>query len=109
MATARRLMLTGARFKGIEAKAMGLADYVAADIAGLDEIEAAVRKSVLRCAPGANGRTKDILRQIGELPMEALMDFAADRFADCMLDEEGREGIASFTEKRKPVWAEQSA
>ena len=27
-------------------------------------------------------------------------------FARCMMSEEGREGVASFIEKRKPNWAE---
>ena len=39
---------------------MGLADYVVDDAAGLDAIEADIRKQVLRCAPGANAVTKEI-------------------------------------------------
>ncbi len=35
------------------------------------------------------------------------MSFAGDKFADCMLGEEGQEGIASFIEKRRPYWADQ--
>jgi isohexenylglutaconyl-CoA hydratase len=30
--------------------------------------------------------------------------FAAERFARCMLSDEGREGVAAFIEKRKPNW-----
>jgi isohexenylglutaconyl-CoA hydratase len=102
---ARRLMLTGARFTGEDAARLGLADHVAADAAGLEEIEASIRKDVIRCAPGANAATKEILLATARLDPDAMMDFAAEKFADCMLSDEGREGIASFVEKRKPKWA----
>ena len=31
---------------------------------------------------------------------------AAESFADAMLSDEGREGVTSFAQKRKPNWAE---
>lgn len=106
LTTARRLMLTGARFTGAGAKDIGLADYVVDDAEGLNTMEAEIRKDVLRCAPGANAVTKEIVLAALRLDHEAMMDFAADRFARCMMSEEGREGIASFVEKRKPKWAQ---
>jgi isohexenylglutaconyl-CoA hydratase len=56
----RRLMLTAARFNGSEALQLGLADYVAADVTALADIEAGIRKQVRRCAPVANAVTKEI-------------------------------------------------
>ena len=106
LTAARRLMLTGARFTGAEAKALGLADFVVENAIALDPTEAAIRKDVMRCAPGANAVTKEILLAISRLDHEAMIDFAADGFAQCMIGDEGREGIASFVEKRKPKWAE---
>ena len=106
VAMARRLMLTAQRFTGAEAKDYGLADFVAEDEAGFDAFEADIRKNVMRCAPGANAITKEILLAMPVLPPEEMMDFAADGFARCMMSDEGREGIASFVEKRKPSWAE---
>jgi isohexenylglutaconyl-CoA hydratase len=103
--TARRLMLTAARFNGVEARDFGLADYVAVDLSALEEIEATIRRQVRRCAPGANAVTKEILFASRKLDGEAMRDFAAARFADCMLGVEGREGVAAFMEKRKPAWA----
>ena len=105
LTAARRLMLTGARFDGAEAGRLGLADFVADDAAGLDAIEADIRASVRRCAPGANAVTKEIVLKAPDLPRDDMVAFAAERFADCMLGDEARDGIGAFLEKRKPTWA----
>lgn len=106
LTAARRLMLTGARFDGAEAERLGLADFVADDAAGLKTFEADIRRNVRRCAPGANAVTKDIVLKAPHLPRDEMVGFAADRFADCMLGDEAREGVGAFLEKRKPSWAE---
>ncbi|MEY8838292.1 enoyl-CoA hydratase/isomerase family protein [Cribrihabitans sp. XS_ASV171] len=105
MTQARRIMLTGARFKGDEAGKVGIANAVVEDAEELSVFETDIRKAVLRCAPGANAVTKKILLAVGSLDAESMLDFAGDRFAHCLLSEEGREGVASFLEKRKPAWA----
>ena len=105
---ARRLMVTASRFDGEEAYRLGLADFVVDDAAGLDQIEADMKKQVRRCAPGANAVTKAIVLATRHLNREQQLDFAAKGFAECMLSDEGREGVASFIEKRKPIWAEQT-
>lgn len=102
--TARRLMLSAARFDGAEAQRIGLADYVAEDVAGLDAVEAELRKGVKRCAPGANAATKDILMKTRTLSGAEMRAYAGRGFAKAMLSDEGREGVASFLEKRKPRW-----
>lgn len=104
---ARRLMLTGARFTGDQAEQYRLADYVVENGAGLDQIQSDIQKSVMRCAPGANAVTKEIVLAAPHLDAEAMRDVAANGFARCMLSDEGREGIAAFIGKRKPSWAEQ--
>lgn len=103
--TARRIMLTGARFTGIEAKDYGLLDEVAADVAGLEEMEAKIKRGVLKCGPGAIAATKHLILSSRDKSGEAMMDHAADVFAACMLSSEGKEGISSFVEKRKPNWS----
>ena len=105
---ARRLMVTASRFDGEEAHRLGLADFVVDDAAGLEQIEADMKKQVRRCAPVANAVTKAIVLATRHLNREEQLDFAAKGFAECMLSDEGREGVASFIEKRKPIWAEQS-
>jgi len=107
LATARRLMLTAARFDGVKAAQIGLVDHLADNPAALDEIEAEIKRDVRRCAPQANAVTKGILLAIDRLSREQMRAYAAKEFARCLAGSEGREGIAAFLEKRKPAWAEE--
>ena len=104
--TARRLMLTAAAFDGAQAVALGLADEAVGDDAAMDAAIAAVRKQDLKCAPGAVAGTKALVLALPNLDRDGQKRMAAENFADRMLSEEGREGVASFIEKRKPRWAE---
>ncbi len=106
MTVARRLMLTAARFTGAEAGDLGLADFVAKDVADMERIEGDIRKQVMKCAPGANAVTKEIVLAAPKLERDAMLDMAAKGFATCMLGDEGKEGVAAFLEKRKPNWAQ---
>ena len=102
---ARRIMLTGARFTGGKAQSYGLVDELAADVAGLEAIEAELRRGVLKCGPSAIAATKHLILSSRDKSGEAMMDHAANVFAECMLSREGKEGISSFVEKRKPNWS----
>jgi isohexenylglutaconyl-CoA hydratase len=104
---ARRLMLTGARFKGEEAVQLGIGHILAEDAADLDSKCAEVLEQIALCAPGANAVTKSIVFETTRRPRPEALDFAARGFASCMLSEEGREGVSAFVEKRKPAWARQ--
>jgi len=104
-ATGRRLMLTAARFDGAEALELGFADFIADDVAGLDAIEMQLRKQVLSAAPGAIAGTKELLGQIAGKPRAEVIELAAQNFADRMVSDESKEGIASFFEKRRPSWS----
>ncbi len=103
-ATARRLMLTAARFDAREAAAFGFADQVVEGVDALNAAELAIRKRVLGCAPGAVADLKALLRALPGLDRSGEIQAAAENFADRMLSDEGREGVASFLEKRKPNW-----
>ena len=103
--TARRIMLTGARFTGSKAQDYGLVDEISVDVAGLEEIEAKIKRGIMRCGPGAIAATKHLILSSRDKSGEAMMDHAADIFAACMLSDEGIEGISSFVEKRKPNWS----
>ena len=103
-ATGRRLMLTAARVDGSQAHELGFADFIADDVAGLEAIEIQLRKQVLGAAPGAVAATKQLLGQIAGQPREEVTRLAAENFADRMVSDEAKEGVASFFEKRKPNW-----
>ena len=105
LSTARRIMLTGARFTGVEAKTYGLLDETAKDVAGLEDIETSIKRGVLKCGPGAIAATKHLILSSRDKSGPEMMDHAADVFAACMLSDEGKEGISSFVEKRKPNWS----
>jgi isohexenylglutaconyl-CoA hydratase len=102
---ARRLLLTAARFDGTEASRLGFAHFVVDDTAALEakcqETLAQARKG----APGAIALTKQIIGAVDSLDGDVLVQFAAERFADAMLGEEAKEGLAAFAEKRAPRWA----
>ena len=102
---ARRLMLTGARFLGEEAVQYGIGHILAEDAADLEAKLAQVLEQIALCAPGANAVTKSIVFETTRRPRPEALDFASRGFADCMLSDEGREGVAAFVEKRKPRWA----
>jgi|SRR5579871_5895137 len=104
-ATARRLMLTAARFDAAEAHELGFADFIAEGAAGIEAIENKIKAQVLRCAPGAIADTKGLILAIPTLAREEQVAAAAETFAKRMMSDEGREGVASFVEKRKPRWS----
>ena len=103
---ARRIMLTGARFLGEDTPDYNLSDYVVENEAEFEDVLKGLKKGVYKCAPGAVGMTKEILMATAHLDREGQKQFAAGKFADAITSDEGREGIASFVEKRKPSWAE---
>jgi len=103
---ARRLLLTAQRFDGLEAGRLGFAHQVVADSNALDEALATLLDDARRGAPGAIALTKDIIAASAALEPDALVQFAAERFADAMLGEEAREGMAAFAAKRQPQWAQ---
>jgi isohexenylglutaconyl-CoA hydratase len=105
LTTARRLMLTGARFKGEEAVQYGIGHILAKDAEDLDVKCAQVLEQIALCAPGANAVTKGIVFEATRRPRAEALDVAARGFAACMLSDEGREGVTAFLEKRKPNWA----
>ena len=101
----RRLALTGGRLTGADTLDLGLSDHVAEDAAGLDEYEATMRRRIRKCGPAANAITKEIILATRTLGREDMIKVAGQGFARAMLSDEGRDGVASFLEKRPPYWA----
>lgn len=104
-ATGRRLMLTAARFDGRESARLGFADVLADSAVELEAAEHQIRRQVLRCAPGAVADIKALVLDLPRLDRESQIQAAAENFAGRMLSDEGREGVASFLEKRRPNWS----
>ena len=101
---ARRIMLTGHRFTAREGKEYGLVDILSADMAAAESELAAIIAGVRRCAPKANAATKKLLEANKRLDDVAMIRYAGEAFAESVKSDEGREGVASFLEKRKPDW-----
>jgi len=102
---ARRLALLGARFRGQEALSLGMAQYLAEDTDQLEQQLGSILEQIRLCAPGASRVTKALLLRVGQVPMEELLDDAAQDFAAAIRSEEGQEGTTAFIQKRKPRWA----
>ena len=101
---ARRLFLTGERFDTDLALRIGLVhEVVAADRLLLRAIEIAVQ--LKEGAPLAQAEAKALVAQIaGEGADEYLIDHTSRLIARIRAAPEGRDGVASFLEKRKPAW-----
>lgn len=102
---ARRLCLTSAQFNGDAALRYGLVHEVFADEAALNTLLADTLTQVLRCAPAANARTKEILLSVGHIEPDEVLDNAAMHFAACVRSPEAPEGIGAFLQKRQANWA----
>ncbi|WP_137172727.1 enoyl-CoA hydratase/isomerase family protein [Massilia sp. HP4] len=101
---ARRYFLTAERFDALEARRIGFAhEVVAAD--ALDATVAGIVKALVNNSPNAVKQAKTLVREIvGQPVSDALLADTAGRIAAIRASLEGREGVASFLEKRKPTW-----
>ncbi len=107
LTTTRHLALTGHRFDGAHAEKIGLVHTVVPDQKALKMALAQTLSEVSRCAPGANAETKRILMNTMTMPLDNVLDDAADAFVVQLRGDEGQEGVAAFLEKRPAAWTEQ--
>ena len=100
----RRYFLTAERFGAREALRIGFAhDVVAAD--ALDFKVGEIVKALVNNSPNAVREAKVLVREVaGQTVNDALLADTAERIAQIRASEQGREGVASFLEKRKPSW-----
>ncbi len=101
---ARRYFLTAERFTAQEAHRIGFVhEVVTAD--QLDTCVDAIVKALVTSSPNAVREAKVLVREVtGKAVDRALVVDTAERIAHIRASEEGREGVASFLEKRKPSW-----
>ena len=103
---ARRYFITAERFSAAAAQRMGLVhECVPAD--ALDDTVAGLLKSLLAASPDAVTAAKRLVNDVaGQSLTDALVQDTVVRIADIRASEQGREGVRSFLEKRKPSWLE---
>ncbi|MFC7515534.1 enoyl-CoA hydratase/isomerase family protein [Herbaspirillum sp. GCM10030257] len=101
---ARRYFLTAERFSAQEAQRIGFVHSVV----GADALDAAVAdvvKALVSNSPHAVKEAKRLVQDVAGRPLsDALIADTAVRIADIRSSEEGKEGVRSFLEKRKPGW-----
>lgn len=95
---AHELFLTGEVFDAVRAAAAGLVDVAVPDVSLDLEVER-YADLLVQGAPGALAATKELLAAPSS-DYAAMAALSAARFAS----EEGREGIAAFSEKRPAAW-----
>jgi methylglutaconyl-CoA hydratase len=99
---ARRYFLTAEVFDAEEAYRIGMLSILTEK---LDETIDGLLQHLLAGGPEAMKKIKELVRAVASRPLEdALVADTARRIAEIRVSPEGREGIASFLEKRKPSW-----
>jgi len=101
---ARRYFLSAERFSAAEAFRIGLVH----DLATVDELDASVNallSHLLSASPAAIASSKELIRAVARAPIDQkMMADTAARIAAARTSPDGKEGIRSFLEKRKPSW-----
>jgi methylglutaconyl-CoA hydratase len=101
---ARRYFLTAEVFDASEAHRIGLLSMVSPSEKLDGEIDKMI-EHIAQGGPQALAKIKDLIRTVSSGPIsDSLIDDTAQRIAEIRVSPEGREGIASFLEKRKPPW-----
>ena len=101
-----KLFLTGERFDGHQAVAMGLAHRAVSS----DDLHAAVQEEIDMInlgGPIAVQECKKLVRRVPQLSLADGFEETAKWSARMFRSEEGAEGMASFREKRKPSWVQE--
>ena len=99
---ARRYFLTAEVFDAEEAHRIGMLTILTEK---LDETIDGLLGHLLAGGPEAMRKIKELIRAVASRPLDdALVAETAKRIAEIRVSPEGKEGIASFLEKRKPSW-----
>ncbi|HEY6967354.1 MAG TPA: enoyl-CoA hydratase/isomerase family protein [Burkholderiales bacterium] len=104
---ARRYFLTGEVIDAGEAYRLRLLS----DVCVPEELDGAINALLGHLVIGgreAHRKIKDLVRAVSSRPADdAMVADTARRIAEIRVSPEGREGIASFLEKRKPAWVKE--
>ena len=101
---ARRYFTSAERFGAAEAHRIGLV-HEAVDADALDATVDALVAALVANGPQAVRACKRLVQDVAGRPIDgALRADTARRIADIRASDEGREGVQSFLDKRKPAW-----
>lgn len=103
---AQRYFLTAERFSAAEALRIGFVHKVVS----ADQLDGAVDEwvgAVVQASPNALRECKNLLQHMdGREIDDALIGHTVACIADVRASEEGKEGVQSFLQKRRPVWVQ---
>jgi len=101
---AHRYFLTAERFGAAEAHRIGFVH----EVVGADQLDAKVGEltnALVSASPNAVRSAKALVQDVAGQPIEApLIGRTVEGIADIRSSREGREGVQSFLQKRKPFW-----
>ncbi len=100
---ARDLLLTGRILDAEEAHRIGLVTEIVPADTLLDRSRQ-LAATLLASSPTSLARTKRLLRRLSESDLDRDLEAAIQENAGIRSTPDFREGVASFLEKRKPVW-----
>ncbi|KAK9108553.1 hypothetical protein Syun_024564 [Stephania yunnanensis] len=99
------LALTGRRFSGSEAKAMGLVSSVFESKAAMDEAVEAIAEGIAAKSPLAIVGTKEVLLRSRDMNVEQGLDYVATWNSAMLPSDDLKEAVSAHVQKRKPVFA----
>ncbi len=101
---AHRYFLSAERFSAEEAHRIGFVH----ELVDADALEAKVNElalALVSASPAAVRACKKLVQDVAQREIDAaLIEATVEGIADIRASEEGREGVASFLQKRKPSW-----
>jgi methylglutaconyl-CoA hydratase len=101
---AHRYFLTAERFDAAEALRIGFVHAVV-PLAQLDEQVAQITQALVNASPNAVKECKTLLHDVADKDIDAaLISHTVQGIAGIRASAEGREGVQSFLQKRKPNW-----
>jgi methylglutaconyl-CoA hydratase len=105
---AHRYFLTAERFSAAEALRIGFV-HEAVPASQLDAKVAELAQALVQAGPAAIKACKALVQDVADKDItQLLVDRTVQGIADIRASDEGREGIQSFLQKRKPAWLPQS-
>lgn len=102
---AHRYFLTAERFSAAEAHRIGFVHELAPSVEALDAKVAELAQAFVSASPNAVKACKKLVQDVAGREIDTgLIAATVEGIADIRASDEGREGVQSFLQKRKPSW-----